>query len=241
VTETHVRPTSQAASRRPPWTGADLALSFVVGLGATAVLLFVLWTFLLPPRVSFGVAVVVSEIVTYGCFLGAAWHFTLKRRGATLASAGFKPVRVGAILAMIPLALAMLFLDGAVIRLTENIFGDVPTAREQLGLGSVRISEAGLLLLLAVGAVVAPVVEELFFRGLLYGYLRDRRGIAAAVVVSSAVFAVMHFIPPLMPSLFVFGVVLALVYERYGSLYPAIALHALNNAVIFVALYAIQP
>jgi membrane protease YdiL (CAAX protease family) len=232
---------SEEATGPTPWTAADLTLTFIVGLAATAVMLFLLWRLVLPSGLSFGVVVVVSEIVTYTCFLGAAWHFALKRRGASLASAGFRPVRLGGILVMIPLTVAVLILDGMVIRLTDDLFGTVPTAREQLGLGSTRISIWGLLSLLLVGAVIAPLVEELFFRGLLYGYLRARRGRGVAVVVSSAIFAAMHLIPVLMPSLFLFGVVLALVYERYDSFYPAVVLHGLNNGIIFVALYAIQP
>jgi membrane protease YdiL (CAAX protease family) len=233
--------TPEAASGRTPWTSADLALTFVVGLAATAVLLLLLWRVVMPSGLSFGVVVVVSEIVTYACFLMAGWRFALKRRGASLATAGFRPVRLGAILAMIPLTVGVLFVDGIVIQLTDDLFGAVPSAREQLGLGSTSISIEGLLSLLLVGAVIAPIVEELFFRGLLYGYLRGRRGRGVAVAVSSAVFAAMHLIPSLMPSLFLFGAVLALVYERYGSLYPAIALHGLNNGIIFVALYAVQP
>jgi CAAX protease family protein len=237
----HAERAPEAAPGPTPWTAADLTLTFILGLAATAVLLLLLWRVVLPSGLSFGVVVVVSEIVTYACFLVAGWHFALKRRGASLASAGFRPIRTGGILAMIPLTVAVLFLDGMVIRLTDDLFGSVPTAREQLGLGSTRISIGGLVSLLLVGAVLAPIVEELFFRGLLYGYLRGRRSRGVAVVVSSAIFAAMHLIPALMPSLFLFGVVLALVYERYGSLYPAIALHGLNNGIIFVALYAIQP
>jgi hypothetical protein len=58
-----------------------------------------------------------------------------------------------------------------------------------------------------------------------------------AVLVSSALFAVFHFTPVLMPALFVFGIVQAWLVQRFDSLYPAILLHAINNGVLMVAVY----
>lgn len=57
------------------------------------------------------------------------------------------------------------------------------------------------------------------------------------VIVSAAVWAVAHFTPVLIATFFVFGVIEALVAERYKSLYPAIALHALNNGVSVLGLF----
>jgi uncharacterized protein len=229
----------RAAQPPTPWTGTDLLLTFVAGLVGSAALVYLLWRFILPSSISFQ-AVTLSEALVYGAFLLAAWIIALRRRGASLGSAGFRPVHLQAVLAMIPLTIAIILLDGFVIRLTDNFFGDVPTAREQLGLGSLKITTGAFVSLLIVGAVIAPAVEELLFRGLLYGYLRSRRGRAFALLISSAVFAALHLIPALMPSLFLFGLVLAVVYERYGSLYPCVVLHALNNAIIFVVLYSVQ-
>jgi hypothetical protein len=89
--------------------------------------------------------------------------------------------------------------------------------------------------LYAVGAVVvAPIVEELIFRGFLYGVVRARWGRGAALVGSSAVFAALHFsIYGLVP-LFVVGLALAYVYERSGSLYSAIGFHAAFNLASLV-------
>lgn len=92
--------------------------------------------------------------------------------------------------------------------------------------------------LLAAGflvCVVAPVAEEMFFRGFLFGALR-KRGLPIAVLLSGSLFGLAHlasspigFIPPLA----VLGMLFALVYARTGSLYTAIGLHALNNSVAF--------
>ena len=75
------------------------------------------------------------------------------------------------------------------------------------------------------------MIEELLFRGLLYGYLRGRAGIILSVIVSALVFAVLHVV---IPPLFVMGAILAILAERNRSLWPSIALHATNNGLIVI-------
>ena len=111
--------------------------------------------------------------------------------------------------------------------------------------GEQRIVEAlgadrGLGWLVAGGVLVivlAPVAEELFFRGFFYGSLRGQLGAPGAAVASSLVFALVHFTSAqtlsLLPLLGVLGLLFCFLYERTGSLYPCIALHALNNAVAY--------
>lgn len=82
----------------------------------------------------------------------------------------------------------------------------------------------------ALGAViVAPLVEELLFRGLLYGWLRSKYGLIAGRVVSSLVFAALHgSIAVLLPT-FLMGFGLALLYERTRALAPCVIAHATGN------------
>jgi hypothetical protein len=111
-----------------------------------------------------------------------------------------------------------------------------------------------LLLNATVTAVVVAILEELIFRGALFGLLRQSMSWPAALVVSSAIYSVVHFIksgatplpvewhsglallwemlrhpPPMLPAfftLFVAGSILALSYQRTGTLYFSIGLHA---------------
>jgi uncharacterized protein len=87
-----------------------------------------------------------------------------------------------------------------------------------------------------VAGILAPVIEEVFFRGRLFGTLRRHMGIVWSVVLSSVLFAVAHTTSyPLesLPLPFVFGVVACVLYQRTGSLLPGIALHSLINASAF--------
>jgi membrane protease YdiL (CAAX protease family) len=88
----------------------------------------------------------------------------------------------------------------------------------------------------ALVAVVAPMAEELFFRGYFFTALRNWRGLWPAAIITGLVFGAIHagsspagFLAPLA----LLGFLLCLLYERTGSLYPCIALHSLNNSVAF--------
>jgi membrane protease YdiL (CAAX protease family) len=91
-----------------------------------------------------------------------------------------------------------------------------------------------------VGAIIAPIVEEVVFRGLLYQWLRTHTGVVVAVLLSATIFSAAHVIPLLLPALFVVGIILALVFEWSQSLWVTIALHMLQNGLAIIAIFAIQ-
>jgi uncharacterized protein len=94
-----------------------------------------------------------------------------------------------------------------------------------------------LLVLMGVGVVlVAPVVEELFFRGLLLGTIRERWGTLAAVIGSSVFFGATHFQPLQFAGLTAAGLVFAAAVVKTGRLGSAIAVHVGFNATAFAAL-----
>ncbi|MCP4227033.1 MAG: CPBP family intramembrane metalloprotease [Actinomycetia bacterium] len=85
-------------------------------------------------------------------------------------------------------------------------------------------------------AVMAPLVEELFFRGLLLRSLERWLGSVPAVIISSLVFAAIHRELIVLPGLFVFGAIAATIVVRTGRLAPAVALHVGFNATTLVLL-----
>lgn len=98
--------------------------------------------------------------------------------------------------------------------------------------GTFGLITAGVLFV-----VIAPIGEEIFFRGFFYRALRSSLGMWTAIAVAGGVFGSIHIFTGIeaVPVLAVFGAVLCFVYERTGSLYPSIALHALNNALAYAA------
>jgi membrane protease YdiL (CAAX protease family) len=86
-----------------------------------------------------------------------------------------------------------------------------------------------------VVALVAPVVEELTYRGLGFAAVRDALGAGAAVVVTALAFGLAHGLVVALPVLTIFGAILAWLRLRTESLYPPIILHALFNGAALVA------
>lgn len=84
--------------------------------------------------------------------------------------------------------------------------------------------------------VAAPISEEVCFRGMLYGGLRERLPRVAAAVIAGLIFGALHAVTGLsaVPQLVAFGFVLCLLYERTGSIVPGIILHMLNNSVALI-------
>ena len=92
-----------------------------------------------------------------------------------------------------------------------------------------RDNPARLILDVVVIVVVAPVVEEILFRGILLHRWAARWGMTTGVILSSTLFAILHIE---LVGHFFFGVVMAALYVRTGSLWMPIIAHAANNALV---------
>lgn len=117
------------------------------------------------------------------------------------------------------------------LALSKTIFRHIPTPEQPFG---GIISEGGALEIVLVylaASVVAPIVEETFFRGVLYTAFRGKMGVWPSVFVTSAIFAVIHPLPGGFLPIFAFACVLALLRERSGSLLPGMICHGIYNTV----------
>jgi membrane protease YdiL (CAAX protease family) len=84
-----------------------------------------------------------------------------------------------------------------------------------------------------VGGLLAPVAEEVFFRGIVYGFLR-RWGVLVAIAGTTLFFVGAHSMVGRVPvTQIVGGIVFALAYETGGSLMVPITIHVLGNTAIF--------
>jgi membrane protease YdiL (CAAX protease family) len=102
--------------------------------------------------------------------------------------------------------------------------------------GGLSLGDAGLWGLaftLVSACLLAPVAEEMLYRGVLFRSCRNRLGVVPAALFSSAVFATLHFYDGYgLVSVGVFGFSCALLYSGTGSLSTVIALHMLYNTAI---------
>ena len=147
---------------------------------------------------------------------------------------GFRPTPLRRAVGLIVLTL-MAFLAFSLI--WSAIF---EAGKENL-LEKLGTAENTALLLLSAGltCVVAPICEEVLFRGYIFTALRNWRGVLPAALISGLAFGAVHIgsapAVDLVP-LAALGFGLCLLYRSTGSLYPCIAGHSLNNSLAFGSL-----
>jgi membrane protease YdiL (CAAX protease family) len=175
-----------------------------------------------------GTVIIDLAVVTASVMLAAitarprGWHFGLRRAPLGL-TAGIAAIGVFAFF-------AFELVYGAIVEPKSS-----QTVVQDLGADK----NSGLLVAGAlVVIVVAPICEELFFRGFLFRVLRLRLPLWLAAVADGVVFGFVHYQDGLLlilPILAFLGVVLCYVYERTGTLFATIAIHALNNTISYGA------
>ena len=82
---------------------------------------------------------------------------------------------------------------------------------------------------------LAPLVEELVFRGFIYTKLRSNYKAATSIIVSALIFAEFHLEPEIFLPLFILGCIIGYIYEKSDSLWAPILFHVINNSIAFAA------
>jgi membrane protease YdiL (CAAX protease family) len=133
------------------------------------------------------------------------------------------------------------------------LFGTLATAAVSIAVSQIGLDPQGVkqamkiardpaafLLSLALLAGLAPLVEELVFRGLLYGWLAGRWGSGIAFIGSSLAFAAAHVELTHVILVLPLGLVFGWLRWRSGSLWPSLVAHMINNGLAVVAAAYLQ-
>jgi membrane protease YdiL (CAAX protease family) len=185
-------------------------------------------------------------ILTNILFIGGGTYFLGIRRGKiTWASLGISPPvwessylmwAFGLAVGLMPIRAVI---GAGVEYLLEGGFDNLQLRADLFDVG--LDSWFGALILFIGVGILAPISEELFFRGLIYNWCRQRWGIWVSALLSSAWFALGHIDSlGVAVSSFLMGVVIAWVYERTKSLWLAIAIHIITNSVAVLLLILAQ-
>ncbi len=241
--QTTFEPSEKPDITNVPWSVNDafLGVIFLIPLSVAFVVLIYVFGFVLSFIVRIYIPIQLNAIALGGGTLisgiGLAWLLGIKRRGGKLANLGVTDFQFHL---DIPLAIfgeILIFIGLATYSLILSSLAGLSVPEQPIDalFGS---SRTGLILAVIFVAVLAPIGEEVFFRGFVYTAFRKKWGIAIAVVLSSGIFAVFHIIPLLYPPMFIIGVILAIVFEYRGSLAPNILLHGLNNLLALIVVYS---
>ena len=243
------RPQAEDAEVKAPWGVRDM----VIGTGAVLIVFFILAAAIIYP-VSQRYGEDSQEALLASGVTVALWdigmivivYFLVRRHGAGWRELGFRPPGPGLISHIDNRWLGMLGLvfTGYLVSIAAvNLYGVlVEFAGLEDLLPSQQIPEEyyehGLpLLVLGLAVVIAaPIAEEVFFRGFLFGGLIARMAFLPAALISGVIFAMAHTDPGLVIPFAIVGGVLAYIYRRSGSLFTAIGVHFLFNFVSFMLL-----
>jgi membrane protease YdiL (CAAX protease family) len=178
---------------------------------------------------SFTIGFVSAEL---GLFLGAALYLWVRgRRLGDAFRTGPVPARIYPLALM--LGVALLLANVA----ANSLLGPESSDRELVASAETVLERV----VLAIGVVlVAPVVEESLFRGLLQGAMERRVQTWIAIALAALPFGLLHG-PALALFFFLWSLPVGWVTWRLGSIRPAIVVHAVNNLVGVVGLLAIGP
>lgn len=229
---------TSSATDAPPWTWRDIG-QIVAATLLGAILLFALLPLVLggPEQREEGLAAPAAFVAMaslYGLLLLSIYLIVARRVGWAALGLVPLPARTFAFLPLVLLAqIGGLILINGLIGVLMGSFEN-PQAGALTGGEPLEPLQLGLLLVLIAGLV--PLAEEIFFRGLVYPLLRARGGVVLAVGVSAALFAVVHFIPVLMPALFYIGLLFGIVREQTRSIVPCVILHGLQNGLALLAI-----
>lgn len=119
--------------------------------------------------------------------------------------------------------------------------GKVPSVLDALSTALQGAAPIDRVLLVVAICLVAPIAEEIAFRGVLWSAIEKGFGPLAALVTTTGVFMLYHLDPIQTPSLLPTALLLGVLRLWRGSLLPCIALHLANNAVAMVVLLAADP
>ena len=116
---------------------------------------------------------------------------------------------------------------------------DISQAQD-VGFESLASSSDYVLAFLAL-VVIAPIVEEIIFRGFLFGVLKKSYRFWVAAILTSLTFAIAHGAWNVGVDTFALSLVLCYLRYNYDSIYPAIFLHMVKNGMAYLLLFIIKP
>lgn len=223
----------------PAWR--DLILYLVVGVGGYIASSLLVELLLKPTKMTLGMSALsfALNVVFIGgsvLLLGAA------RKRLDLRALGFFPPRLDphtltlAILA----SLAILPVRGAVAAVVQRAMGgqlDSTQMRLEM-IAPEGFTWLGFFLTLLGAGILAPIAEELFFRGALLTWFRGRFDFRVSMVVTSVLFGLAHIdTAGVVASSFVFGLAAAYMFERTKTLWAPILMHITSNSLAVCFLY----
>lgn len=242
IPETEAPMTAAALGPRRAFTWLDVVLTCAL---SAAIILIVLLAILIAAARHVGpfsgdsvgavsIALLLLEPVA---IMAGIYLVLIKRRGFEWRDLGLRAMAHGWIMTALLAALGSLVLTAALTQLTDQFYRSpmINEYAQVLVPRGVTVGRA-ITIIICVGILV-PVAEELLFRGVLYGWLRQRWGMVPCAVISAGLFALAHANFRMSLQIFVIGVILAVLYEYSRSIIAPMVTHMAVNTISLVIIF----
>ncbi len=117
---------------------------------------------------------------------------------------------------------------------------NIKTTKSLVPLLAKECSSASFILIVIGVVIVAPLAEEIIFRRIIYSWLAKNISKWAAIIITSALFAIIHDSLSTFAALFFLAIGFQLIYLKYNSLIPAIIMHSCFNSITVIILFLIR-
>jgi membrane protease YdiL (CAAX protease family) len=183
--------------------------------------------------ISVGAAIFESVTIFFGVYL-----FGIKRKNYPWTTVGLQKISNKWITLSVIVGIIAIPLSSLIANLLQNTL-NLSTENPQLPfLVPDNLSVMGMIIMAILVGLIIPFVEELFFRGIIYSWLRNRFNIGVGILISSAIFGLVHVDLAVAGTAFVLGIILGLVFEYSKSLWASVIIHSINNGIQILILYA---
>jgi len=229
----------------PSWSGLDVLL---ITLGCAVLLLLGIGMILfiqqasVPSRVlittetSISLSLQLGVIETFALSI-AVYLLGMLRRGYQWSVMGFRLITKHWIIGILAISILAIPLTGLITFLVLLLMGQ-PLENPQIDfLLPKDLSPLGAIAMLFLGGTFIPFAEELYFRGVLYPWLRRRLGLWLGALINGLLFGIAHLNIAIGTAAFVLGLILALSYEYSKSLWVPFLIHAIHNSAKILLLY----
>lgn len=211
---------------------------------ALAIVLFALFTGLVqfipnPEEILAGfhpsVSFLIQYLIQFVILFLPLWIFVVDKYAASLADFGFQKIRLWPLIKTVLLCYFFYFVLSFLVALILYYTGiTIPGYEEQQSyLPLFGYDPFGFTAAILTVAVIAPFLEELFFRGFVYRVFTKTWPVWLGSILTALLFAGIHFQVHTIIPLFILGLILNYSYQKTGSVWTAVVFHSLNNTIAF--------
>ncbi|MBM7623441.1 CPBP family intramembrane glutamic endopeptidase [Sporohalobacter salinus] len=239
----------QYENHKIAWTGTDILFIILTTICMTILFNFLV-TFLLdylahimPQLLSYKRVIV--NFLQFATMLTVSMYIILTKYNLSLKNLGFQVIDLKRIITLgviggFGICSMVMLVNLGVQKLIMDWWGIMIPSQPIISELMDTHSQLTFVVYASLIVIVAPITEEIFFRGLMYQYFKDKFGLIKGGFLAAGIFGILHFSLWSFLATFLGGLGLIILYEMSQSLYTSIIAHATWNFIIVTIIYVLR-